>query len=132
MPQKPKSECTRPGCHNLTARGACTSCAAAEALEYNRNRPQAERRLFKSARWKKLRAHVLRRSPICESCQRVPATDVDHIVPRAQGGTHATSNLQALCKACHSRKTAREGRWGGAGAISGAAADGIGPLAVRI
>ncbi|MCS4484980.1 HNH endonuclease [Gleimia sp. 6138-11-ORH1] len=28
------------------------------------------------------------------------------------GGTHDTSNLQALCKSCHSAKTVRDGdRW---------------------
>ena len=40
------------------------------------------------------------------------ATEVDHIVPKSAGGTDAMDNLQALCKSCHSRKTAKEGRWG--------------------
>ena len=30
---------------------------------------------------------------------------VDHITPLAQGGTHATSNLQVLCKPCDKKKT---------------------------
>ncbi|WP_390622926.1 HNH endonuclease [Ralstonia syzygii] len=40
----------------------------------------------------------------------VPATVVDHIVPH-KGDQHLfwrRSNWQALCKACHDRKTARE------------------------
>lgn len=38
----------------------------------------------------------------------VQATDVDHIVPREQGGSDQWSNLQALCHSCHSKKTATE------------------------
>lgn len=30
---------------------------------------------------------------------------MDHIVPLAQGGTNDTSNLQTLCRSCHSKKT---------------------------
>ena len=41
-----------------------------------------------------------------------PPQEVDHIIPLEQGGTHDETNLQALCKPCHSAKTAREdGRW---------------------
>jgi 5-methylcytosine-specific restriction endonuclease McrA len=31
---------------------------------------------------------------------------VDHIITKARGGTDDPSNLQALCRECHSRKTA--------------------------
>lgn len=34
------------------------------------------------------------------------ATEVDHIRP---GDDHSMSNLQAVCAACHSQKSAREG-----------------------
>ena len=63
----------------------------------------------------------LMRHPVCEDPfgvhaargELVPATEVDHIVPKARGGPDAWDNLQALCKSCHSRKTAVEdGRWG--------------------
>jgi hypothetical protein len=36
----------------------------------------------------------------------LPATDVDHIVA---GDDHEPSNLQALCRFHHARKSAREG-----------------------
>lgn len=32
--------------------------------------------------------------------------DVDHITPKALGGTNDTANLQVLCRACHRSKTA--------------------------
>lgn len=42
-----------------------------------------------------------------------PAQEVHHIKPLAQGGTHETDNLMALCTSCHSRITAQSGdRWG--------------------
>lgn len=63
-------------------------------------------------RWRKIRDAVLRREPLCRSCRLlgldVEATDVDHIVPRARGGTDEASNLQPLCHSCHSKKTATE------------------------
>ncbi|MDK1339207.1 HNH endonuclease, partial [Cronobacter sakazakii] len=38
----------------------------------------------------------------------VPATTVDHIKPKAHGGTDEDSNLRSLCCPCHKRKTATE------------------------
>lgn len=63
-----------------------------------------------SAKWRKLRAYVLHESPLCEHCidrgLTVPATDVDH----ADGnpGNNSMANLQSLCHACHSIKTAAD------------------------
>jgi 5-methylcytosine-specific restriction protein A len=38
----------------------------------------------------------------------VTANEVDHIKSKSQGGKDEWDNLQALCKSCHSRKTAAE------------------------
>ncbi len=59
--------------------------------------------------WRKLRKMVLARNPMCQQqgCL-LPATDVDHIIPIRKGGDNSSDNLQALCHACHSRKTALE------------------------
>lgn len=60
--------------------------------------------------WRRMRAAVLQREPLCRECRKhgetTPATDVDHI----DGNTfnNAMSNLQPLCKPCHTRKTVRE------------------------
>ena len=64
--------------------------------------------------WRRLRSYVLDHQPLCadpfghhvEDRRVVPASQVDHIVPRAEGGTDDEDNLQALCPSCHARKTA--------------------------
>lgn len=37
-----------------------------------------------------------------------PATEVDHIKPKAKGGTEDDDNLQAICHTCHVDKTQAE------------------------
>lgn len=63
--------------------------------------------------WRKLREQILKRDDyLCVQCSahgRVSsATDVDHIINKAKGGTDAVDNLQSLCSACHKEKTANE------------------------
>ena len=66
----------------------------------------------------------LRRHPLCadpfgdHGGRLVPATDVDHILPKAAGGTNDEINLQALCHVCHSKKTAVQSGWGRGDQIS--------------
>lgn len=60
------------------------------------------------APWRRLRDLVLNREPICRACRRRPATTVDHIIPKADGGTDDESNLQPLCNPCHDAKTIAE------------------------
>ncbi|WII94441.1 HNH endonuclease [Moraxella haemolytica] len=67
--------------------------------------------------WRKLRKQVMQQDGyICQVCQHsgryTPATEVDHIVSKAQGGTDDLTNLQAVCHACHQIKTKAE-RYGG-------------------
>lgn len=40
------------------------------------------------------------------------ATEVDHIVPHAEGGTDEDSNLEAICGPHHKAKTAEEAKRG--------------------
>lgn len=65
--------------------------------------------------WRRKRARILKRDGYlcrCDDCTRdgllLLAHEVDHIVPRARGGTDDDSNLRAINRDCHLRKTARE------------------------
>jgi 5-methylcytosine-specific restriction enzyme A len=90
-------------------------CAEHSARQFLSDRRQASRDFLNSTAWQRLRKLKLQQQPECEICSRrksqpVPATDVDHILPRH---THpelslTLSNLQSLCRPCHSRKTATE------------------------
>src|SRR5512139_1258783 len=116
MPQRARRPCAAPGCAELVQSGAyCTTHQPASHDE----RPTANERGY-GADWQRLRLAHLRREPLCRDPfhvhpeQLLPATDVDHIVPKSKGGTDVESNLQSLCHACHSRKTAvQSSRWGG-------------------
>ncbi len=66
-------------------------------------------------KWRKLRDSIMKRDKhVCQVCLRMKppryttATQVDHILNKARGGTDAPSNLQAICKPCHEDKTAVE------------------------
>ena len=63
--------------------------------------------------WERIRAVALRRDQgLCQPCRRAgrptPATEVDHVTPKAEGGTDELGNLQSICRECHADKTARE------------------------
>lgn len=49
---------------------------------------------------------------LCQPCLRegrtTPARECDHITPKAEGGTDAPENLQAICIPCHRAKTDAE------------------------
>ncbi|HHM4835725.1 TPA: HNH endonuclease [Pseudomonas aeruginosa] len=65
-------------------------------------------------RWQQARARYLAKHPLCRLCSDagkvVAATEVDHIIPH-RGDMELfwqESNWMALCKVCHSKKTATE------------------------
>jgi 5-methylcytosine-specific restriction protein A len=118
MPMKPLHACGQPGCAALTDKRFCPAHQRAFDSYYNKNlRDPAERQRY-GADWRRTRVAYLRAHPLCEACLErglyIAATDVHHMTPLSRGGTHDVANLQALCHACHSSVTAREGgRWGG-------------------
>mgnify|MGYP003152916879 CR=1 FL=1 len=113
MPDMPRSVSGDPASEDLKQMRAASlrDERAASASVYNKERGSAASRGYGS-RWRRLRRMVLNRQPLCVRCG-APATDVDHIMPRAAGGDDSFENLQGMCKSCHSRKTASEdGGWG--------------------
>lgn len=61
-------------------------------------------------KWEKLRKRILSRDKyLCQPClasgRPTPANEVDHIKPKADGGTDDPANLQAICRRCHRAKT---------------------------
>lgn len=60
--------------------------------------------------WRQLRNSIItKHAGLCQVClkqDRVTlATEVDHILSKANGGTDEDNNLQAICKTCHRIKT---------------------------
>lgn len=88
----------------------------AESDAHRRKDPayKARRRLYNSKAWQVARREFLATHPYCEQCQsdgrlNVFAVHVDHKVAVARGGAPLEyENLRALCKSCHSRKTAQQ------------------------
>ncbi|SHF44191.1 HNH endonuclease [Caloramator proteoclasticus] len=123
MPRKPKRPCSYPGCPELTDGRYCERHEKEMTREYNRNN-RTYKYLYNSTRWKRLRIKFLKENPLCAECGKKgivrPAEVVDHIIPH-KGNKELfwdESNLQALCKECHDRKTAKEdGRWGRKGEV---------------
>lgn len=116
MPVKPATPCSQPGCPELSHERFCPTHAKAEDQRYRtyQRDPAINKRY--DHRWRKIRNAYIQAHSLCEHCQEngrvTPAQEVDHIIPLDKGGTHDEANLQALCKPCHSSKTAREDdRW---------------------
>jgi 5-methylcytosine-specific restriction protein A len=103
---KPTRPCSKPGCPELVT--STSRCPA-----HTPPRPTAAFRGYDSA-WQRLRARYLTNHYVCmvDQCY-ARASDVDHILPRALGGTDDQRNLQALCSMHHKRKTAlQSSHWG--------------------
>ncbi len=130
MPRRSLRACSRPGCPNLVRRGRCEDHEKQMQQEYDSQRGSSAQRGY-GARWQRLRQIFLNANPLCadpfclhaNNGEIIAAIEVDHIVPKRHGGTDIVKNLQALCKPCHSRKTAEENNtWGRGVSISGASA----------
>lgn len=118
MPRSAPHPCAHPGCGALVHTRYCDAHQRqAWRTQNERRRGSAEGRasqsFYWSRAWRRARLVYLASHPLCvmhEGQGRVvPATEVDHIVPIAQGGDPwSEANWQALCKSCHSAKTLRE------------------------
>jgi 5-methylcytosine-specific restriction protein A len=101
MATQPLRPCPVTGCGALVAAGRCA----------RHRKGSAHQRGYGQA-WRGARRAKLDEEPWCRLCAaegRVRlARPVDHIVPKVDGGTDASANLQPLCDECHENKSARE------------------------
>lgn len=116
MPRRSPKPCRVPGCPGLASAGQMYCEIHKKNKPPGLDRGSSAQRGYGS-RWQRIRKMFLAEHPLC--CDPfglhanivVPATDVDHIIPRRAGGSDAADNLQALCHSCHSKKTnAEQGR----------------------
>jgi 5-methylcytosine-specific restriction endonuclease McrA len=95
--------CCHPGCARITEPGK--SCPLHPKHHVPRHR-----------RYRNLCARIIANATVCGICGQ-PFTDpndppvVDHIHPRAYGGTDDPSNLQAAHRSCNGRKGAQLPSW---------------------
>jgi 5-methylcytosine-specific restriction protein A len=117
MPLRPGKACRQINCPNVAKnnehQGYCEAHKDKAGWNLNAKTKGSDTARGYGWDWRKLRLISLKRdSYLCQSCIKqgiaTAANQVDHIKPKAQGGTNALSNLQSLCEPCHRTKTAKE------------------------
>ena len=109
MPNKPKRPCRYRNCPKLVdnSSGYCEEHAKLISRHYDKFIRSPEHGKRYGYRWRKIRTGFLSGHPFCERCfmegRYTMATEVHHIKPLSDGGTHGAENLMALCKRCHAR-----------------------------
>lgn len=110
--------CRQLGCPNLVTsriqKGYCDQHASERTNWHKHTQGLSSAQRGYGYRWRKLRERVLERDKYicqCEECKRTGrikvANDVDHIIPKAKGGTDNLNNLRAINSECHKAKTSR-------------------------
>jgi 5-methylcytosine-specific restriction protein A len=103
MPTRPRGPCSFARCPRLAvSRGRCEL----HPLPARTHELSATRRGY-DYRWRQVARSVLERDGyLCRYCGG-PATTVDHLIPKARGGTDDDGNLVAACRPCNSAKGSR-------------------------
>ena len=117
MALRPKTICNYAGCGKTIDEGRyCTKHEVIHQLQENKRKSirNADYSRMYTWNWRKYSSTFLKQHPLCLICLEdgkiIPASEVDHIKPH-KGDKDlfwAEDNHQALCKPCHSRKTAQE------------------------
>lgn len=104
-PARPPRICATPGCPNPQP------CAEHPPGGWSTDRERT--RAVSGRAWRETRARILRRDPWCYVCAKSRSVEVDHVVPRAEGGSLDDGNFRGICVPCHrvkSREEATRGR----------------------
>ena len=114
MPSRAPKPCRTPSCGGLSRDGSgyCNNHQKQKCGWNTPNRGTRHQRGYGSA-WVKIRKRILKRDKgLCQPCMKLgllsTANTVDHIIPKAEGGTDDANNLQAICDPCHNAKTRQE------------------------
>lgn len=111
MPSMPPKPCSNPRCYKMASKGGRCEDHQPEPWFSSKLKTAAERGY--GYKWKKLRAKVLiRDAHLCQTCFRAGiitvASEVDHKLNKARGGTDSMDNLESICSPCHKDKTNKE------------------------
>ncbi|MFY2843662.1 HNH endonuclease [Achromobacter ruhlandii] len=124
MARRTMLPCRHRGCAALVRTPGYCEKHAGEAVGWKPDRERGNRhQRGYGSDWDRLRLLILKRDRYlcqCDECKRtgrvLPATEVDHRIPKAEGGTEEPHNLCAINAECHKRKTAKESGRARAGA----------------
>ncbi|MEV6674790.1 HNH endonuclease signature motif containing protein [Streptomyces sp. NPDC051162] len=109
-----RQTCFRSGCPRIVAKaGACAEHAPKRVDTRQPWSNTSKRNQARSAGWTSLRLRILRRDAYtCYRCGSPKASEVDHVVSVAAGGSDDPLNLAAICRSCHRAKTLNEAQAG--------------------
>lgn len=110
MPKLPPRPCTKGGCTKYATKKS--RCDDHQVKPWHHNGKSASERGY-GKEWRIIRKEALTRDDhLCVMCKAegvyTPASEVDHIIPKCDGGSDKLSNLQSLCKPHHKQKTLSE------------------------
>lgn len=107
MGYRPAKVCAQPSCPQLVADGSrCSEHRRNQDRQRDQVRGSRHQRGYTNE-WSQLSRAILERDGhTCAYCGRT-ATTVDHVIPKARGGTDDESNLVAACVRCNSGKRDR-------------------------
>jgi 5-methylcytosine-specific restriction protein A len=115
MPTRAKAVCRQAGCGQaIDAPGYCARHRRLTSGWNRANRTSSSQRGY-GAQWRRTRNRILARDEgLCQPCLRAQTltvgSDVDHVIPKEEGGSDDDSNLQTICGVCHKAKTQREAK----------------------
>ena len=112
MPKLPPKPCTKAGCTAYQSKKG--RCDKHQIKSWDHKGKTRHDRGYDS-KWYKTRQVILKRDGHmckCDDCVMnniyLPATEVDHIIPKSRGGTDDYTNLRAINTKCHKKKSLKE------------------------